>query len=359
MRIRLAAVSLATLVLLAALSVPATLVFAQDRADQPIRITTLNVIAPVTVLDKSGNFVPGLTPYDFRLLDNGKVQKVSEDITNHPISMVVAIQANADVEKILPSISKLATVFESLVIGEDGEIAVLAFDHRVQTLAPFTNDTATIDTAFRKLHAGSYTAALNDATMQGINMLKSRDRGRRRILVLISENRDKGSSIKSREVLTEADFQNVYIYSVNVSQFLASMTGTAQPNRPSQYSLPPGATPLPLGQINTATTESQMNMGNWVPALKDIFDAAKGVFVPDPLDIYTRYTGGREFSFKSQKTLERDVAQLGDELHSQYLLTYNPNNQDEGGYHHIVVQILKPDLTVRTRDGYWIAARPQ
>jgi predicted 3-demethylubiquinone-9 3-methyltransferase (glyoxalase superfamily) len=31
------------------------------------------VLAPVTVTDRSGNFIPGLTPYDFRLLDNGKV----------------------------------------------------------------------------------------------------------------------------------------------------------------------------------------------------------------------------------------------------------------------------------------------
>lgn len=332
---------------------------AQEAKDQPITVTTLNVLAPVTVLDKHGDFVPGLNVYDFRLFDNGKLQKISEDITNHPISMVVAIQANADVVQILPSIQRLAPVFESLVIGEEGEMAVVAFDHRIQTLAPFTNDAPVIDAAFKKLHPGSYTSALNDAAMQSINMLKSRDRSRRRILVLISENRDKGSSIKSREVMTAADFANVYIYAVDISQLLTALTGKAQPNRPSMYSLPPGATPLPLGQINTQTTESQMNMGNWIPALKDIFDAAKGIFVPDPLDIYTKYTGGRQFSFKSQKTLERDVAKLGDELHSQYLLAYSPNNQDEGGYHHIVVDIDKPGLTVRTRDGYWIAAKPQ
>jgi VWFA-related protein len=313
----------------------------------------------VTVLDKNSQFVPGLTPYDFRLFDNGKLQKITEDIGTHPISMVVAIQANADVEKILPSIQKIPSIFESLVLGEDGEIAVLCFDHRVQTLTPFTNDAAQIDLAFKKLHAGSYTSALNDATMQSINLLKSRPKNRRRILVLISENRDKGSTIKSRVVMTEADFANVYIYSIDVSHLLTSLTGKAQPNRPSQYSLPPGATPLPLGQVNTPTTESQMNMGNWVPALKDIFDAAKGIFVPDPLDVYTKYTGGREFSFKSQKTLEHDVAQLGDELHSQYLLTYNPSNQEEGGFHHIVVEVMKPGLTVRTRDGYWIAAKPE
>jgi hypothetical protein len=57
--------------------------------------------------------------------------------------------------------------------------------------------------------------------------------------------------------------------------------------------------------------------------------------------------------------LDREVAQLGNELHSQYLLTYSPNNQAEGGYHHIVVEVNKPGLTVRTRDGYWLAAKPE
>jgi VWFA-related protein len=335
----------------------AGLLGAQEQSDPRIVVTTTYVVVPVTVADKAGNFIPGLTPYDFRLTDNGKVQKITEDIASHPLSLVVAVQANADVEKIIPSIQKLGSVFESLVIGEEGEMAVLAFDHRIQTLAGFTNDPVVIDAAFKKLHPGSYTSALNDATMQGIGMLKNKESNRRRILVVISENRDKGSSINVREVLTAADFASVTIYTVNISQLIAALTSKAQPNRPSTAQ-PGTGPPNPGGIVETPTLDSQMDMGNWVPALKDIFLAAKGVFVPDPLDVYTRYTGGREFGFKTQKALERDVSKIGDELHSQYMLTYNPNNQGEGGFHHIVVEVLKPDLKVRTRDGYWMAAKP-
>jgi VWFA-related protein len=338
---------------LAAAQVPPPTVSDANR-DQPIIETFKFVLAPVTVTDHNGNFVPGLTVYDFRLSDNGKNQRITEDVTSHPISMVVVIQANSDVEKILPQIQKLASVFETLVLGEDDEMAVLAFDHKLKTLTGFTSDAAQIDQAFKKLTAGSYTAALNDATMQGINLLRNRPTTRRRILVQIAENRDKGSGMSVREVLTAADFAEVYIYSIDISQLVAALTSKAQPNRPS--TLPPGAEHLPMGQTNTATTESQTNMGNWVPALKDVFDMVKGVFVPDPLDVYTRYTGGRQYSFKSQKALERDVAQLGNELHSQYLLTYAPSNLDEPGFHHIIVNVLKPGLSVRTRDGYWWAA---
>jgi hypothetical protein len=61
----------------------------------------------------------------------------------------------------------------------------------------------------------------------------------------------------------------------------------------------------------------------------------------------------------SQKDLEKITTALGEELHSQYLLSYTPNNLDEGGFHEIRVVVTRPNLEVRTRPGYWIAARPQ
>jgi len=319
------------------------------------------VLVPTTVVDRDGQFVSGLTPYDFRLADNGKPQKITEDIAMHPLSVVVVIQANNDVEKILPSIKQLSSVFESMVIGDDGEMAVIAFDHRVQVLTDFTSDSAKIDAAFRRLTPGSYTAALNDATMRAINMLKTRPTNRRRIAILISENRDKGSGIhKVREVMTEADFAAVTFYSVNISQMISALTSKAMPNRPNPIESIPGAQGgLPMGVTTTANTAAQSDTGNWVPALKDIFDAAKGLFVPDPLDVYTRYSGGREWGFRDQKQLQHDVQEIGDELHSQYLLSYSPNNQNEAGYHKIVVEVIKPGLTIRSRDGYWMAAKPE
>lgn len=331
----------------------------QQRAQEDqfkIVVPVTNVVVPVSVLNAKNSPVPGLTPYDFRLFDNGKAQKITEDIAQHPMSLVVVVQANNDVEKILPNIIKQASAIESLVAGADGEVAVLAFDHRVQEMTGFTSDEAQIDTAFRKLKPGSYTAALNDATLRAITMLGSRPKERRRVVLIISENRDKGSSVHPREVLTEAEVKNVILFSMDVSQLLGALTSKALPNRPDNR--PPGAVFEAPGVTNTLTTESQMNMGNWVPAFKDVFVAAKGVFVKDPLDVYTQYTGGRQCGFKSEKAISSCVQQIGDELHSQYLLAYAPNN-DEAGFHHIVVEILKPGLKVRAREGYWTAGRPQ
>lgn len=330
---------------------------ADDSSQKIGGITVRIVMAPVTVTDRSGNIVEGLQPSDFRLYDNGKLQRVTEDMTSHPLSLVVAVQANAQVEKILPQIQRLGALLQAQVLGDEGEVAVLEFDHRVQTLTDFTSDPDKIVAALKKIKAGSWTSRLNDATIEAINMLKSRPATRRRALLLISEAGDKGSQIRAREVLSASEFANVVIYSIDISHFLASLTATPPPLAPDNR--PPGAVHLPMGNVMTPTIESQLQLGNWVPLLKDIFDEAKGVFVKNPLEVYTAYSGGRQYSFMNQRALDNAVSDLGTELHSQYLLTYSPNNQQEPGFHNIVVQVTKPDLIIRTRDGYYLAGTPE
>src|SRR5712691_1849957 len=148
------------------------------------------VLAPVTVTDRDGKFISGLTPLDFRLFDNGKPQKITEDVASHPISLVVVVQSNAAVEKILPQVQKVGSVIDGLVTGENGEVAVVAFDHRIQTLADFTSDPDKITAALKKLKPGSWSSRMNDAAMEGVHMLRNRPATQRRTMLLISESRD-------------------------------------------------------------------------------------------------------------------------------------------------------------------------
>lgn len=324
----------------------------------PVQVRAVQ--APVTVLDADGSVVNGLNALDFRLYDNGREQKIFEDVEEHPISLVVAIQANREMEKILPQIRKTASLFDNLIAGQDGEIAVIAFDHRIQTLTNFTSDPDQLHAVFKdKLMPGSSTSALNDATMAGINLLRNRPKNRKRILLIIAENRDYGSGLHVRDVLTNAEFNNVVIYTLNVSQVLAQLTSSQLPNRPD--TIPPGGQYLPNGQVMTPTTDIQLNQnGNWTPLFKDIFLATKSLFVPNPLNVYSHYTGAREFPFFTQKGLEQAIDKIGQELHNQYILTYQPNNQGEAGYHTIRVEVDKPGLRIVTREGYWpLASKPE
>jgi VWFA-related protein len=341
---------------------PAQTKQAEPDSDEPVvtfQTSVKEVMAPVTVTDKDGHTVNGLSPLDFRLLDNGKPQTFTQDTATHPISLVVAVQANANVEKILPQIQKVGSVFDNLVIGDNGEMAVLAFDHRIQTMTPFTSDPDKIHDAFKKIKVGSYSSHLNEAAMESLNMLRRRPSDHRRILILISESRDGGSHFHVRDVLTEAEFADIVIYPVDISHLLTSLTSPQMPNRTTSQ-IPPGGIALPAGNVMTPTMDTQLfQNGNYVPIFKEMFIGVKAIFVPNPLEVYSKFTGGREYSFMTQRGLEQAVAEIGDELHSQYLLTYSPNNQEEGGFHEIVVSVNRPDLKVRTRNGYWLAGKPK
>ncbi len=313
------------------------------------------VIAPVTVLDKSGSFVNGLKLSNFALFDNDKTQKIVQDVVFQPISMVVAVQTNSTMEGMLPKVQKMGATLQTLVLGDSGEMALIAFDHRVRTIEGFTSDFSKIAEGMKKLTLGASSARLNDAAMEGIRMLRNRPQERRRVLLLITETRDNGSEARAREVLLEAQFRNVLIYTIDISHLVAGFTSHADPGRPDP--IPPEAHHLPTGQASTPTMQSQMNLGNWTPAFVEIFRGVKGIFVDNPAELYTKWTGGREYPFTNQRSLEAAIADLGDELHSQYLLSYAPTNMSEPGYHTIRVEVNLPNLKIRTRPGYWIAGK--
>ena len=144
---------------------PASAPGKEDVAPSIGSIITHLVTTPVTVTDRAGNIVNGLGPKDFRLTDNGKLQKIDQDVAVYPISMVIAVQANAEVEKMLPAVQKMGSAISAQILGDDGEAAVIEFDHRVQRLGDFSSDPDKLSEALKKLKAGSRSSRLNDATI--------------------------------------------------------------------------------------------------------------------------------------------------------------------------------------------------
>jgi VWFA-related protein len=311
---------------------------------------------PVTVTTNKGKTINGLQPADFRVYDNGRQMNIDLDVTFHPVSIVVVVQANSDVEGILPKIQKVGSLLESIV-GESGEVALIAFDHRIRTLQEFTPDTSKVTEAIKKIRPGSSQSMLNDAMLNAVHMLKNRPKDRRKIILLFSETRDRGSSVRLREVLSEIQFVDVVVYPIDISRALASWTKRSNntPPRPAPVPAEAGHIGMVGGGAQTPTTQMQnMGSGNALPGFVEIFRQVKGIFVDNPVEVYSRWTGGREYSFLSQMALERAIADMGDEIRSQYLLTYKPPG--DGGYHEIRVDVmgLGSDLQVRAKKGYYI-----
>lgn len=323
-----------------------------------IRVGVNVVIAPTTVRNRNGNIVNGLQLRDFQLLDNNKPQHITADVRDEPLSMVIAVQRSSNLEQSLPKIQRIGSMLNDLVVGQDGEVAVVDFDHRVQVAQDFTSETEKVSEAMHRITLGSSNHAVVDAVMDSIRMLEKRPKDRRRVLLLIAEKRDRGSEGRMREALTQAEFANVAIYSLDISSIVAGLTSKAMPQAPPP--IPATAQAMPAGAAVTPTTvEQNYYNGNWVPLFVDIFKGVKSMFVDDTLDVFTRFTGGKEYSFVTDKSLQKAIQDIGEEIHSQYLLSYSPSNLSEGGFHEIKVVVDRPNLEVRTRPGYWIAARPE
>ena len=47
--------------------------------------------------------------------------------------------------------------------------------------------------------------------------------------------------------------------------------------------------------------------------------------------------------------------EIGGELHAQYTIGYRPHDDDPEGYHEIKVVVDRPNVSVRSRPGYYIA----
>jgi VWFA-related protein len=327
-------------------------------SDYTIRSNVQNVLVPTTVLDPDGHgYVNGLTVKDFEVLDNGKAQKVNSELTQQPVSVVLAVQANAEVEPLLPTMKKSGLLLQGLVTGQEGDAAILAFDHRMQVLQDFTNDPGKLDDAMHKITAGSSSAALIDAVLYADRMLKRHDphNNRRRVILLMSRDVNKGSESKLPETIRDMQFDNIIVYCVDISKVKTALLSKPGYPGPQNGRQPAAALPNITGQTMTDTNVVQQENGNALEAIPPIYRGIRDLFKKTPAQAFTYFTGGQIYSFSNQKGLETAITDIGKDLNSQYLLSYNPSQEtkEEPGFHNIRVIVDRPGLKIRTRPGYW------
>ena len=306
---------------------------AQEPDNSTIRANVPLVLAPVTVTDKKGNFIDGLSVDDFRLTDDGVAQKIRMDTSDTvlaPVSLMVLIQASGISAPALARIERVGGLIKPLVIGQRGQAAVIEFDDEIRVRTEFTADADLIGAAFQRTRSRSIrTARLIDAVAEGVKMLDTRSPNNRRVMLILSESRDRGSKTKLTDAIEQAQRAGVAVYaatySVQGSTFLSSpSTSPSMPGGDGNLDILGGALELArIGKANVA-------------------------------DALARTTGGRHLSFLTLESLENVISRAGEEIHSQYLLSFTPTPSGKDGFHQIQVAIPShPDAVVRVRLGYW------
>jgi Ca-activated chloride channel homolog len=289
-----------TLLTISLLFVSATAQESQDD-DEVVRVNTDLVVVNVTVADKDGKYARGLRLADFKLLEDGKEQKISSFGSEEtPFAAAVLLDFSGSMEKRVSLARSAAIRFLDGLRAED-VAAVYRFDSEIEQLQDYSPSRDLAPLAFG-MRAKGWTV-LNDAILRAAQDLSQRPEKRRAIIVL-SDGYDTKSSATKEKALTAAFNAGVTIYTVDMS---ASDPSSLQ-------------TRALAGSI-----------------LKD----------------FANKSGGRYISTPGGQALREAFQSIIEELGNQYTLAYQSSNRArDGRFREIQVNLSRAELTARTRKGY-------
>jgi Ca-activated chloride channel family protein len=294
------------------------------------------VLVPVSVTDRRGRFVHGLTADDFEILDGRMPRPVTQfSAAPVPVSLGILLDISGSMmegpDASVADDARWGDTRRALELllarrGAADEILFAVFNDQLAA-SPWTLDHRRILDVFDSLRPGGGTALL-----QAIRAIAPAFRTalhQRKVLLLISDGND---------------------------------TQT-----PAAGLLPPE--PYEIGDTTAHVGDSQRTRrGNTIAASREAIrksDAMlyaigtgtrKGTRVDmSLLDDLTRESGGYAEPLRSASDIPAAVARICDDLRSQYIMAFEPVHAD-GKYHAIRVRTKDTRLKVRARAGYF--ARP-
>jgi Ca-activated chloride channel family protein len=317
---------LSRLVLLASFVIFAGLVQAQKpkpsptplRDDDQESITTFirRVRLPITVVDKKGQFVPGLTKTDFLIFEDKVPQQVetfSDDLGEAlPLYVVMLMDTSPSTAGKLRFEQESAMNFIHTVVRPRRDRVLFAtFDDEINLRQDFTDKLDLLDKAVDGVKKLGNQTALFDAVWQFCDE-KLRSVAGRRVMVIVTDGEDTYSRANIRDAVDIAQRTETTIFAISTKAgFLSTVPG------------------VEAGQVKDQKD-------------RDLVTLAEE-------------TGGVAFFTGDMLSLERSFTKISKELRAQYLVTYKPlNDRYDGSFRKIEVKLSggRGDLKIRTKRGY-------
>lgn len=306
-----------------------------------IRFDTALVTVPVSVVDRSGRYVPTLRRSDFHIYENGVEQKIAYFATaDQPFTVVLLIDTSGSTQFRLEDIQDAAINFVSKLKPDDS-VMVISFDDRIDVLTKPTTNREAITRAIRNSRTGGGTR-LYDAVDAVLNKHLATISGRTAI-VLFTDGVDTTSHRASyNSTLREAEESDAPIYSVDYDT--RGMSGVLGQGLP----LPNGRGGVVIGWPFPGTGGGGTSGGTSGDYRR----------ATDYLHALSNNTGGRFYSADSLIGIGQAFSWIAEELGRQYSLGYYPqNNGKRDERRQIKVKVDDTQFIVKARDSYIYADR--
>lgn len=294
------------------------------KPNQPptLRVSTGLVHLVATVADRHRRFVTDLGQNDFRVLEDGRPQKIQffGRETDLPLRIGVLLDTSNSIRPRFRFEQDAAIDFLNNVIRRGKDLAFLmTFDNEPQFIQDYSDSLPDLTEAIQKQRAGGGTALL-DAIYQAADKLSNPplpegpNTQLRRVIVVLSDGEDNLSDHAPSETSEMAERAEVAIYAISTSS-------------------------------------------DWLSPDEDVSRKLEKTTGDRILERFADQTGGRVFFPYKLDDLAESFQDIGNELRSQYFIAYAPENPAaNGGYRKIQLEVDRKGLVVRTRKGYYASA---
>jgi VWFA-related protein len=328
-----------------------------------LRIRTNLVEIPFTVKDKKGKLVAGLTWRDVHVYENNVRQKMLVfTVDPHPLSVALVVDNSMNYDVMTRVNNSLGALQDAFTPYDS--VALFTYNNGPKMVTDFTGgQSARLGAAIEKAKSSgrepvyadtsgplaggiringdaeqhenplSYGGpgspqglsqvtvprdvhTLNDAILMAAKATTKAGPGRRRIVYVISDGKEYGSTAKTKEVIKYLQTNKV--------QVIATLVGDSSVEG--------------MGFIDTLHLPYMMR--------------------DNILPVYTKATGGEFYADYRTRGIETSFAKITADVRNQYTVWYNSREPlIDGKFRKVEVRVLRPNLQVIAKDGYYPSAQ--
>jgi len=295
---------------------------------QTLQVTTTEVLVPTLVEKKDGEVIYGLKAKDFVVEDDGVPQqiRVQEEMDTAPVAMVVAVEEGGASVLEFDKLAHLGPLLDEFAAEPKSQVALVGFDSQPHLIEDFTHPGEEIDNDLRHLQPGDGGAAILDTIAYGVNLLEMEPKEYRRVLLVVSEERDHGSKhTKPVDLIRSIGRSDVEVVTVSFSPARAEFLHDAADN----------------GDDRTLSMVSALAMV--VEAFKK--NVSKEV---------AKMSGGEYTTFTNDKKFEKRVMEAASHTRNRYLITFSPSDPRPRLHTITVKTAVDYGARIVARANYWV-----